>query len=808
MKLRSGLLDRVLRRTPPLVVTGALWLFLTAAAPPDGLTPEDVHVDEVGGVWQEHVFSQPPTPSRRMTHSLVHDPVRNRLISFGGWTGNSFLGDTWVAALEGPFQWLPLPTAGTAPSSRRGHSAVYDPVRDRMLVFGGVRGLNDSQLLNEVWELSLTDPPTWQQIFPEGTPPSPRFINAYAYDPVADRLIVVGGYDGGFRNDTWALSLSGVPSWSQLSPAGTPPVGRDDLPSAYDPVRHRLILFGGFDGSTILNDVWALSLAGETAWEELQPAGPLPAARRTSSLIYEPAGDRLILFAGWNGGPGYQDVWQLTLAGTPAWTELTAAVPLPARRWGHAAALDPIGNRLIAFAGGDHGEIFSDSWSLSLGPSPQWTNLPANPPASPSSRRAHAAVYDPVGHQIVVFGGVRGFSDSQRLNDVWVFRLQDPVGWQPLIAAGTPPTPRFIPAAAYDAARGRMLIFGGYDGEFQNDAWALELGDEPAWTQLTAEGEAPSGRDDLHGIYDPVHDSFVIYGGFDGTSLVNDVWALSLGASPTWRRIEPKGGGPAARRTHSVTYDPIRERMIVFGGWDGGDGFNDVWGLSLDDRPVWKPIRLGGEGPEPRWGHTAAYDPQRDRLLVMGGVSTTAWLNDVWSLSLGRPTAWAQLEPAGPLPAHRLTHSGTYDPGGQQLVVFGGYFGSTYLGDTWTLSFLESADGVPLPAGGEADLPGPSRIGAWPQPLTGSANLRVTFSLPPEVRERESVLVHVGLYDVRGRKLGTLHRGEVPAAYGRATWTWSRTARTSMDLATGVYFLRVTRPDGALWHQGRIVILD
>jgi hypothetical protein len=39
------------------------------------------------------------------------------------------------------------------------HSAIYDPVRDRMVVFGGFDGLGN--LHNDVWVLSLAGAPTW-----------------------------------------------------------------------------------------------------------------------------------------------------------------------------------------------------------------------------------------------------------------------------------------------------------------------------------------------------------------------------------------------------------------------------------------------------------------------------------------------------------------------------------------------------------------------------------------------------------------------------------------------------------------------
>src|SRR5215472_17152015 len=113
-------------------------------------------------------------------------------------------------------------TASAQPAETISNSAVYDPARTRMLVFGGA---NDLSLFSDsTWALSLSDPPTWSLLAVQGATPSPRYVAAAVYDPVRDRMIVVAGVDAsGPRNDTWALSLDASPTWSQLQPTGTAP---------------------------------------------------------------------------------------------------------------------------------------------------------------------------------------------------------------------------------------------------------------------------------------------------------------------------------------------------------------------------------------------------------------------------------------------------------------------------------------------------------------------------------------------------------------------------------------------------------
>src|SRR5207237_543716 len=77
-------------------------------------------------------------------------------------------------------------------------------------------------------------------------------------------------------------------------------------------------------------------------------------------------------------------------------------------------------------------------------------------------------------------------------------------------------------------------------------------------------------------IYDPVRDRIVIFGGFSSVGgnagpPTNDVWALELGVAnaPHWTPLTPAGTPPPARIRHRAIYDPVRDRMVVFSGAGG-----------------------------------------------------------------------------------------------------------------------------------------------------------------------------------------------------------------------------------------------
>ena len=112
-------------------------------------------------------------------------------------------------------------------------------------------------------------------------------------------MIVFGGLIGGsaFTNEVWSLSLSGTPTWAQISPAGSAPSPRSSPVVVRDDTRARLLVFGGGTPYSI-RDVWSLSLLGAPTWTELAPDGSLPAARMYAAGIYDGARDRMLVYGG------------------------------------------------------------------------------------------------------------------------------------------------------------------------------------------------------------------------------------------------------------------------------------------------------------------------------------------------------------------------------------------------------------------------------------------------------------------------------------------------------------------------------
>lgn len=283
--------------------------------------------------------------------------------------------------------------------------------------------------------------------------------------------------------------------------------------------------------------------------------------------------------------------------------------------------------------------------------------------------------------------------DKKFLNDLTVFDIENKVWFQPKCTGSANddvivgPSPRaFHVAVAIDC---HMFIFGGRSGRNRlGDFWMLDT-DIWQWAELTGFGDVPSARDFSAGA-SIGNGKVVLYGGWDGSKWLSDVYILDT-ISLEWRQLQITGPLPPPRCGHTATM--VEKRLLVLGGRGGGGPImGDLWALKglFDDEkdsPAWTQLKLPGQAPAPRCGHSVTAGGHQ--LLVYGGHGTGGWLTryDIYHndcVILDRASVqWKRLSVTSESPPPRAYHSMTRV--GNKFLLVGGYDGKFTFGDFWWL---------------------------------------------------------------------------------------------------------------------------
>ena len=309
-----------------------------------------------------------------------------------------------VANLPGTaqgFNWLSVATSSPRPSARSGHRMVYDPVRARVILFGGS---NATGYLNDVWEFE-TATRQWTNVTPPSGPaPIPRSNFAMAYDEARNKVVVYGGncstqYSNvSIIGDTWEWDPA-ARTWAHRPASSLVFVGLSGSGATYDPVRQQVILFGG-------RPYWQFDYNGMFAWDgnnwvALSPA-TTPVGRALHGLTTDRARNRVVMFGGYNGNV-LNDTWEWDGSN---WTQFATSGPNPGHLGAPAMAYHAARNKIVLFGGSATAD---DTWEWD---GASWNTL--SPQTSPSPR-ASAMVYDASQAKLVMFGG--GPQDDTWLSD-------------------------------------------------------------------------------------------------------------------------------------------------------------------------------------------------------------------------------------------------------------------------------------------------------------------------------------------------------------------------------------------------------
>ncbi|HUD72327.1 MAG TPA: thrombospondin type 3 repeat-containing protein [Dongiaceae bacterium] len=320
--------------------------------------------------------------------------------------------------------------------------------------------------------------------------------------------------------------------------------------------------------------------------------------------------------------------------------------------------------------------------------SDRWVSVGGD--AGPGPRRGAAAAFDPARGVMVLFGG----SDD---GATWEF---DGSAWRSF-APSPSPSARRGHAMVWDGDRRRVVLFGGEgaaDRRLLADQWEYDAA-RHRWSMRPLQ-VTPGPRAGFGLARDERLRALVLFGGLDGTRLLGDTWMFRMGM---WRRI-PTAQTPAPRSGAVLAYDARRERTVLIGGRgpsDLGNLLDDVWEF---DGTAWQPVDVRGDLP-PTADATLGWDPIRREVVLFGGETLHAQPGIInLPVVIGPMASTVRFDgirisqlPTRDTTREREVHAGAIDAQSGDLIVQGGISTTGPLDDTAALRRAPDADedGIP-----------------------------------------------------------------------------------------------------------------
>jgi hypothetical protein len=303
-------------------------------------------------------------------------------------------------------------------------------------------------------------------------------------------------------------------------------------------------------------------------------------------------------------------------------------------------------------------------------PKPEWRLVQSA--HIPPGRTEAALAYDTQRSVAVLFGGTSSWMQStgwESINDTWEWDGNDWIQLHPEHS----PSPRYAAGMAFDEKRGVTVLFGGvganesYQPIVDGETWEWNGQD---WQQVLP-SQSPQPRQAHAMFYDPVREAVVIYGGYyldpqtQASVFLDDAWEWD---GQTWHQI--KFDQPRRDSSVAILYDRARQLPMLI----DGEGLW-FWQAGLWSQPNFIP------SPPGRWNSELVYDDRHQQVVLFGGFKDKDIFGDTWVYN---GQGWQQLVTTVQPPS-RNGHNLFYDQTRGTVLLFSGLNGSTFYNDMWEL---------------------------------------------------------------------------------------------------------------------------
>mmetsp|Transcript_33785 Transcript_33785/g.62533 ORF Transcript_33785/g.62533 Transcript_33785/m.62533 type:complete len:627 (-) Transcript_33785:73-1953(-) len=338
-------------------------------------------------------------PPRSGAASVV---VKGRLYMFGGYGGGTGRLDDFYSFSFDTCTWEEVKVLSSEKPGCRENNGVVIGDSSRVYLFGGYNG---TAWLNDLWMFDI-DTQRWTCIQESSDP----------HDDDSGSALGEGGAAGA-RGGAAAGGGGGAGVGGGQVIINDPRGQVGKVPSrrfGYVSVVHnnKFVLFGGFDGSRWLNDMYEFDFATKT-WTEIRARGQLPSVRSCPAWAKDDT--HVYIHGGYDGVERKADFFACDLA-TYTWTEMPCRGTPPSPRYFHSCCL--YGNKMYAYGGYSGSERLADMYAYDFETN-HWSEVDCTNGDCPSGRSSLVAqVYE---NSLYIFGGYNGVTV---LNDFYKFRLK------------------------------------------------------------------------------------------------------------------------------------------------------------------------------------------------------------------------------------------------------------------------------------------------------------------------------------------------------------------------------------------------
>ncbi len=630
-------------------------------------------------------------PSASWRTNMCYDAGRGKLVLFGGQYLYLY-NETWewydgkwnVAVVddpEGDGEPVPISAGQMAYDNRRG-VCVYYGGSDAAGVY-----------MDTTWEWNGR---SWKRIAPsdpegDGDPVGISY-GAMAYDIHRGVMVLAGGASGGANSNVYEYDGE---SWREMPRMSDSP-GGPGVRIAYDRDRRVMVAAGGSNlGDKTLEysgQKW-ITVCGGTTGCAGAPTRDLP------MMAYDAKRKVIVYFGGRVGTTPYNELreWNGT-----SWTLKSPTGDIPAARSQGIMAYHEGRQTVILYGGiGSGSAYYFDTWEWD---GTKWTRLSAADIAAtyPTAKTHYAVAYDPSRNVTILHGGK--FSSAVVSGETWEW---NGYAWKKLAPATT--VYRYGHSLVFDTTDNTLLMFGGRDGgeAYSNSVYQWNGTD---WSlRSVAGGSTPGARMYHSAAYDSVRNRMVIFGGMDNAGNYTRQLYEWDNATRWW--YYQTNSTIEARIHAGMTYDPVKQRIIVFGGEESGafyyTGYGDTWEYNgatyawtkaitnpwtwgsyascpFNDTDCWENLTVT-QSPMPRWGQMMVYDPTMRRTVLSGGMIFEDWsegnylsISDTWIYN-SAATSWSKLDvingDAFSDKSILYFHKGYYDANKGEVASWGGVIG-------------------------------------------------------------------------------------------------------------------------------------